>query len=123
MVIREFVRNHLSQMKITGKLSNQIVLAVDEACANCIIHHHKCDGKQDLHISLYKKGKALHIDIKDTGKAFPLQNFRARTLNEMVSMRAKGGLGIMLIHRIMDEIQVEQRKGYYLYKFAKQLPR
>ena len=43
------------------------------------------------------------------------------TLGKIVSKRIKGGLGINLIHRIMDEVKVEERQDYFIYRFGKYL--
>jgi len=38
-----------------------------------------------------------------------------------VRKRGKGGLGINLIHRIMDEINVEKRRDCFIYRLGKYL--
>lgn len=119
--IRDFVKKKLADMDINGRVSHQIVLAVDEACANCMIHQHQCDNLSTLEITIYKKGNTLYTEIKDPGKAFPMHTYQPEQLQEIIKKRAKGGLGISLIHKIMDEIQVEQESNYSLYRLGKNL--
>jgi serine/threonine-protein kinase RsbW len=121
-VIRDFVKSRLQDFQITGSTGNQIVLAVDEACANSIIHQHKCDGTTQLELKVYKEDDKIVIEIKDIGKAFPLHIYKPRKVEDIVKLRAKGGLGILLIHSIMDEIIIKQEKKYCVYIFSKRLP-
>lgn len=120
-VIRDYVKSCLDAFAVTGKTAGQIVLAVDEACANCIIHQHNCDGNSHIEVSLNHADGVIVIAIKDSGEAFPIDAYTPQSLEEIIRDRKKGGLGINLIHRIMDKIEVEQREGYHLYKFEKRI--
>ncbi|MEM6765274.1 MAG: ATP-binding protein [Bacteroidota bacterium] len=118
-LIRDFVKSRLKDMKISTKESDQIVLATDEACANCIIHHHQCDHTTSIEVSLYKQKDIVYIEIKDKGHAFPIHNYEPNNLEDIVKKRAKGGLGIMLINKLMDEVQIEEHLDHFIYKLGK----
>lgn len=120
-VIRDYVKSCLDAFSVTGKTAGQIVLAVDEACANCIIHQHNCDGSSQIEVSVEHEQGTVFIAIKDSGQAFPIDEYTPQALETIIQNRRKGGLGINLIHRIMDKIEVEQRDGYHLYKFQKRI--
>ncbi|MDP5171449.1 MAG: ATP-binding protein [Bacteroidia bacterium] len=120
--IRDFVRSRLDELDVHGKTSDQIVLAVDEACANCMIHQHQCDNYSTIEVAIFRENGTLYAEIKDSGKAFPIHTYRPKNLEEIVKLRAKGGLGINLIHRIMDEIKIEETPDYSIYIFGKKLP-
>jgi serine/threonine-protein kinase RsbW len=117
--IRDFVNTWLQERKITGVLANQIVLAVDEACANCIIHQHKCDGTSKIEIGMYQEPDNVLVEIKDSGKAFPIDQYKPKKLTEIIRKRKKGGMGIYLIHSIMDEIEIDQQADHFVYKLRK----
>ena len=119
--IREFMKDRLKDLKVSRQVSNQIVLAVDEACANCMIHQHQCDNYSTIEVSIYREDQTLYTEIKDTGKAFPIDEYKPSQLDEIVKSRRKGGLGINLIHRIMDEIQVEENRDCFVYRLGKRL--
>jgi len=108
-------------MEITGKICSQIVLAVDEACANCMIHQHQCDNYSTIEVAIYREDGILYTEIKDTGKAFPIHEYKPQKIKDIVKKRGKGGLGINLIHRIMDEIKVEEKHDHYIYKLGKRV--
>jgi len=117
--IREFVKSRLSDLNVTGRVSSQIILAVDEACANCMIHQHQCDNFSTIEVAIYKEEDTLYTEIKDTGKAFPIDEYEPQSPQEIVKKRGKGGFGINLIHHIMDEIKVEEKRDYFIYRFGK----
>ncbi len=118
-IIRDFVKSRLADLNITGRVSDQIVLATDETCANCMIHQHQCDETSTIEVGIYRERNVIYIEIKDTGKAFPINEYQPRQLNELVKARKKGGLGILLIHKLMDEVKVEKRRDYFVYKLGK----
>ena len=120
-IIREFVHAQLKRLEVTGKVAQQIVLAADEACANCIIHQHQCDIFTSIELSIYRKEDTLYLEIKDTGKAFRIDTYTPQKLEEIVKKRKKGGLGIMLIKRLMDEVKVEEYPDHSIYKLGKRL--
>lgn len=117
--IRDFMRSKLEEFEIQGQISSQIVLAVDEACANCMIHQHQCDNYSTIEIAIYRQNGVIYTEIKDTGKAFPIHEYQPQQISDLVKERGKGGLGINLIHRIMDEIKVEERRDYFIYRLGK----
>ena len=119
--IRDFVKARLEDLDVKGQVSSQIVLAVDEACANCMIHQHQCDDFSTIEIAIYRDDETLYTEIKDTGKAFPINEYQPQGLQEIVKTRRKGGLGISLIHKIMDEIQVEEKRDHFIYRLGKHL--
>jgi serine/threonine-protein kinase RsbW len=104
---------------VTGPVSHQIILAVDEACANCMIHQHNCDNQTTIEVSIYRKNQTLYTEIKDTGKAFRIDQYQPQQVSDIIEARGKGGLGINIIHRIMDEINVEEKRDYFIYRLGK----
>ena len=74
--IRDFVRSRLDDLDVTGQVSGQIVLAVDETCANCMIHQHQCDNYSTIEVAIYREDGVLYTEIKDTGKAFPIHHLQ-----------------------------------------------
>lgn len=120
-IIREFVRARLQDLQVRGPITNQIVLAVDEACANCMIHQHQCDNYSTIEVAIYRDEGTLYTEIKDTGKAFRIDTYEPKQLQEIVKGRIKGGLGINLIHKIMDVVKVEEKRDHFIYKLGKRI--
>lgn len=117
--IREFMRRHLSALPIQEALRHQIILAVDEACANNIIHQHGNDGVSCFDITLYTNGHMLHIEIHDQGNPFPINEYKPKELEILIKNRIRGGLGIALINKIMDNVEVVREGEMFTYRFSK----
>ena len=117
--IRAFSTAELNRLGITEEVTAELVLAIDEACANCIIHQHKCDGVSEFEISIQKKNGFLVIELRDEGEAFPLNAYRPQDLKDIVEEGKKGGLGISLITRIMDKVEVIQEGNISVYRFTR----
>jgi len=122
-IVRDFVQEQLNEIPLNCDItSNQIVLAVDEACANSIIHGNLCDHRKQLSVEIYKDDlNDLHINLYDSSPAFDLISFQMKDIREKLKNADTGGLGICLIKKIMDEIAIEKHPDYCVYKFTKHL--
>jgi serine/threonine-protein kinase RsbW len=117
--IRAFVEEELRSLHVQESTTHQLVLAVDEACANSIIHHHECNDHDRIKLSISLRGKELLIELTDNGKPFPIHEYRPEDLQEIIRKRTKGGLGIFLITKIMDKIEIVENDDHFVYKFIK----
>jgi serine/threonine-protein kinase RsbW len=122
-IIRDFVEENLKEIPLSCDItSNQIVLAVDEACANSMIHGNLCDRKRELSVEIYKDDlNDLHINLYDASPAFDINTYQMKDIREKIKNADTGGMGICLIKKIMDEISIEQHPDYCVYKFVKHL--
>lgn len=119
--IRNFLQRKLRELEVEERVAHQLVLAVDEACANSIIHQHQCDGVSEIMLSIFKEGATLFIELHDQGEPFPLHEYKPAQLQDMIRDRAKGGLGIFLITKIMDQVEIKQNQEDFVYRFIKHL--
>jgi serine/threonine-protein kinase RsbW len=117
--IRAFVEEELRSLHVQESTTHQLVLAVDEACANSIIHHHECNDRDRIKLSISLRGKELLIELTDNGKPFPIHEYKPEDLQEIIRKRTKGGLGIFLITKIMDKIEIVENDDHFVYKFIK----
>lgn len=117
--IRQFVRDQLNAYDVQPLMTDQLVLAMDEACANSIIHQHKCDENSNIELVIYRKGNAIHFELRDVGKPFNILQYNPGNLESAIIERKKGGLGILLITKIMDEVEVIEGEARFTYHFVK----
>jgi serine/threonine-protein kinase RsbW len=105
--LREFIKVNLNAFGLSGKESEELILAVDEMVANQIIHSHQCnpDNKFDLSMKFNKQEKVVIIEIVDKAKVFNINEFVQPELKDIIHERRKGGLGIRLVRAIMDKIE------------------
>ena len=53
--VRRFIGSCLNDTLLSEEESNLIVVAVDEVCANLMIHGHNCNPKSVLEVNFEKK--------------------------------------------------------------------
>ncbi|MCX2738569.1 ATP-binding protein [Pontibacter anaerobius] len=104
-LIRDFVTEYLKALALSDILMNQIVLAVDEICANLIIHANHEDPTKYLTLKIQTLKDQVKFEIADQGAAFESNNYKEPNIQEHIRMGKKGGVGIALVNRIMDKVE------------------
>jgi len=106
-VVRAAVRAALEQTALPEKNIDGVILALDEALANCIRHGYggPCDKPIALSINrrVDQAGKAVALEflLRDFGKQVDPATIKSRDLKEI----RPGGLGVHIIHSVMDEVE------------------
>lgn len=105
--IREFVVDACRDFPFSESKVNEIVLAVDEACANVIRHGY--------HMS--KKGCIeLEISSEDDHALFVIKDVCSQITDEQLTSKENdlcepGGLGLCLIHYVAEKVRLIPHKG------------
>ena len=103
--VRGFVWKALSSHGLSEIDISALVLAIDEVCANLIIHSHNCDHRNFVKLEIRViKGKGIEFYIYDHGTGFDIANYNEPSIEEIISTRRKGGIGLILVRKIMDKI-------------------
>jgi serine/threonine-protein kinase RsbW len=110
--IRSFVSKRLEELSVNEIEINMMILAVDEICANLIIHSNNSDTNQYLEVKIIDKDHGISFEIFDKGQSFDINNYQAPALDDLIQSKRKGGLGLMLVKRIMDKIEFKKEKEY-----------
>jgi serine/threonine-protein kinase RsbW len=66
--------------------------------------------------------KKLAIEITDKGDAFNLLEYEVPELTQVIGEKRKGGIGILLVKKIMDEIEFESKNGENTCRLIKNFP-
>lgn len=118
--IREFLTSVLSKHSIPEKEMNALILAVDEVCANLIIHSHNCNPEEYIELKVeIGEDTGIVFEIIDHGVGFNINEYQEPSLSDIVNQRRKGGMGLMLVKRIMDEIELVRGKKENIYRLMK----
>ena len=105
--IRLFVSDALKNHALPDVQISTLVLAVDEVCANLIIHSHKCNPKEYIEIAIsVDTNNNIVFDIIDNGAGFDISSYSEPSIGEIVKEKRKGGLGLILVRKIMDKIEL-----------------
>ena len=117
--IRKFLNGLLSEQNISEVDINSLILAVDEMCANIIIHTHNCNPEESIELSVDIQTDGITFEIEEKGSGFDINQYQEPSLKDIITKKKKGGLCLILVRRIMDEIQLirdNNRNIYRLYK-------
>jgi serine/threonine-protein kinase RsbW len=89
-------------------------VAVAEACNNVVLHAYSetKSGVLEIQFEIEKDGLSIHI--KDDGESFDYEQMvnKSTTLHDKTLNEATvGGLGIFMMHALMDKVQVRTNRG------------
>ena len=102
--VREFIQKVTSQNHISNKVIHAIKLAVEEVCTNIIRHGYKGKKKGSIQIEIIIRRTSLTVIIIDQGQTFDPRQVKDPDLFKYVEVGKVGGLGIMMVRKLMDEI-------------------
>ena len=119
---RDFIRQSLKKHVASEVTLNEIVLAIDEMCSNLMIHSHHCDPDHLLELTIKAEPKGnIVFEIMDDGTVFDINAFQEPTLDNLITVKRKGGLGIRLVKSIMDSIEYLNRNGKNVCRLTKRV--
>lgn len=120
--IRQFTSDALEEHLIPDLQAHKLVLAVDEVCANLIIHANDCNPSSHIEFDITFKPKQIIFTFKDRGVGFDINEYESPSMEELISTRRQGGLGLMLVKRIMDKIEFSTEKNHNICRLIKTYP-
>ncbi|NJO02437.1 MAG: ATP-binding protein [Bacteroidia bacterium] len=122
-LIREFVYSVLRNLSLSEIEINQLVLAVDEVCSNLIIHSHQCNPDNAIEINIHHLPELVLFEIIDNdASAFDISNYKNPSINKIMKERRKGGMGLILVNKIMDAVEVKNEKTQNIWRMSKHIP-
>ncbi len=103
--MRARLRTHLQLSPLDAEQIDEVVLAVEEACTNAILHS---GAERDLEVSLTLEGAELAVVVRDWGRGFDLSRFDPEATPDLL---ATGGRGLFLMSRLMDVLDLRLHEG------------
>ena len=89
----------------------KVSIAVDEAVTNVILHAYHGEGEHSVELELRFTAEALEIHILHTGQGIRQDQVVLPDPKEYVKRPRKGGLGLLLMSRFMDEVRFQEDGG------------
>ncbi|MEE9296403.1 MAG: ATP-binding protein [Phycisphaerae bacterium] len=109
--VRQHVEEQARAVGFSDAETGKIALAVDEALANVIRHGYggPCDRPIDITIEQVQWAQevAIAITIRDFGQQVDPADIAGRMLEDV----RPGGLGVHIIHAVMDEVTYTPAQG------------
>jgi serine phosphatase RsbU (regulator of sigma subunit)/anti-sigma regulatory factor (Ser/Thr protein kinase)/transposase len=102
--VRDFVDKVCTELNVAPKTTTSMKLAIDEACSNIVRHAYR-EKKGSIKVTISAQGaNNITISLTDVGESFDLNKVHVPDLRRYVATGRKGGLGLFLMNRLMDEV-------------------
>jgi len=105
--IDEFCASH----DLTSEVAYAVNLALDEILTNTISYGYDDDEPHRIEIIVSLEAEALVIVIADDSAAFDLSNAPTPDIGASLEERPLGGLGLFLVHQMMDSVEYRREEG------------
>jgi len=109
--IRGFIRDQVDKAGFSDVELNNIVLAVDEACANLIQHAYHNDARFTISLRVMIQPDQIRVEISDTSAPFDPGKAILPDMKQYFAENRHHGLGILLMTRVMDNIEYTAAGG------------
>jgi len=108
----------LEEQGFPFELISDVQLATDEAVTNAISHGY--DGREgEVRVIAEADDQEVVVIVEDGAPAFDPVTFVSRDISKDGDDRPIGGLGLILIRNVMDEVRYERRDGKNIFTMVK----
>ncbi len=104
-------------------ICKKITIAVEEVLTNIIKHSYKFQKDKIIVIEFGFADDKIIIKVKHKGAGFKIKDYECQKIEQIKKERKKGGFGIFLIKKFMDDIIAGEEKGWKYYLMKKSLKR
>ncbi len=111
--LRSQVRSALAESGVPAETIEQIVLAAGEALSNAILHSRQTRGHVRVTLSVFES--RVYLTISDRGRGFDEEQVRVDADNGQ-------GLGLTLLHGLMDEVLLDSTEQGTSIRLVKRIP-
>ena len=103
--VRDFIEHIGKKYHFHDKVVNSFKLVIDEACTNLIRHGYRDIKNGEIVIKAIIRRMSLTIVIIDQGVSYDPRQANTPDLANYVNIGKKGGLGILMMRKLMDDLQ------------------
>jgi serine/threonine-protein kinase RsbW len=122
-LVRDFVSSTLQRMSVPDPDINMMVLAVDEVCANRILHtpSNTSEAFDNIELEIQHVNNDFTFLIRDTGDMYDINAHESPDIRKLIAEKRKGGIGLLLVKKIMDSIEISRSEPYTVLLLRKTL--
>lgn len=103
--VRDFVESNMEETGLASECAGELLLAVDEAVSNIIMHGFKSKPDGDIEVEVTQQPNALLIHIRDNAPLFdPTKDSNPHLEISPLERDAPGGFGVYLLNHLVDKI-------------------
>ncbi len=121
---RKMLHGYLEALGVDAACAEDVVLAVDEACANSIRHSYEGRGDGELQLEFRSNSDSITIELRDQGLTAPGERVARARANATGTLKP-GGLGVPLMHAVFDRVDFfpESPQGNRVVMVLRRRPR
>jgi serine/threonine-protein kinase RsbW len=103
--VRDFIEANLEKAGLSGDGAGELLLAIDEAVSNIIMHGFKSDAEGDIELEVKHQPEAILVQIRDNAPLFdPTRGLNPHLEVSPLERDAPGGFGVYLLNHLVDKI-------------------
>ncbi len=117
--VRDAVRDSISQPHIPQGFASQLILAVDEALVNIILH--SCENRSGvmIDVSITTDDEKVQVTLRNKGPYFDPGTFPAPDIETYLRHRTRLSLGIHIMRKTLDDMQYYHNDGLNILVLTK----
>jgi serine/threonine-protein kinase RsbW len=109
-----------TKQRLSRAVINLVSLSLEEIVSNIIVHgYDRLPG--NLSIELHYDRGVLSIVIEDKGKPFDPTQAQKPPKGDTLMSRSEGGIGLLLVKKLMDDIRYQRAGATNRLKLVKRL--
>jgi serine/threonine-protein kinase RsbW len=117
--VRDFISDHAINEGFSPDSVADLCLAVDEAYTNIIKHAYHFDTSKSVKIDLEFDNKQICVRLTDHGESFDEKKYVMPDISEQIKNKRRGGMGVYLIHKLMDEVSYDSTEKENIIQMCK----
>lgn len=111
----EFCESH----DVPPQVAYAVNVSVDELLNNTISYGYSDDGRHTIELSARVDDGAVVVEIVDDGQEFEASGVPEPDTDAALEDRAVGGLGLFIVHQMMDSVEFRREDGRNVVTIAK----
>ncbi len=100
--LRDAVQTFAEKHGVPSEAAFDINLALEELLTNIINYGYTDDASHEIRLTIRKGRHAVRLDLEDDGVPFDPTKLERPDVDQDISQRKIGGLGIFLVGKLMD---------------------
>jgi serine phosphatase RsbU (regulator of sigma subunit)/anti-sigma regulatory factor (Ser/Thr protein kinase) len=103
--VRDFIEHIGKKYKYEDRLINSFKLVIEEACTNIIRHGYRDIKGGEITLKAIVRRQSLTMVVVDQGISYDPRQASTPDLEKYIQIGKKGGLGIFMMRKLMDDVQ------------------
>ncbi len=117
--VRDFVRDHAAASGFGDESVYSLQLAIVEAVTNVIVHAYEGEMGHPIWLEVEADASGMTFVLRDQGRGFDMKAHPDPDLKRHMAEHIRGGLGVYLMRKLMDELELRREGAYNILRMRK----